>query len=70
MAFSAAVGGTMRETRAPINVQQPPKRRTQATPLWPRYVLFSPAVLLAASSTTLNITLVMSATYIGINIGV
>jgi hypothetical protein len=66
MAFSVAVGGTIRATRAPINVQQPPKRRTQATPLWPRYV-FSLVLLFEVSSTILNIALVTSATYSGID---
>ena len=70
MAFSVAVGGTIRAMRAPTNVQQPPKRRTQATPLWPRYVLFSLALLFVVSSTILNIALVTSATYIGIYKGV
>ena len=69
MAFSVTVGGTIRATRAPISVQHPPKRSTQATPLWPRYVLFSLALFFEVSSTILNIALVTSATYSGIDKG-
>lgn len=61
IAFSVGVGATPRANNAPSNVQSPPKRKTQPTPVFPRYVV-PPVELTSAPSTIRKIALVTRAT--------
>jgi hypothetical protein len=62
IALSVGVGDTLRQSKAPIKVATPPKRRTHPTPVLPRYVFSFPGSALAPPSTILNIKLVTMAT--------